>query len=88
MTATMATARPSVRLASERAGQVLVQLALPRGRRLLLRVQRAVVDLLDLGGDPHDGVAPRHNLAPQKAVAIDRGRAVEQRRVACQYSSS
>ena len=55
----------------ERARQVLMQLALPFGGGLLLRVKVAVVDLLDLGGDLHDGVAPRHDLAAQKAVPID-----------------
>ena len=69
------------RLAASVARQVLMQLALALGRRLLLRVQGAVVDRLDFGGDPHDRIAPRHDLAAQKAIAIDLGRAVEQRRI-------
>ena len=65
----------------QRCAQVLMQLALAVGRRLLLRLQGAGVDRLDFGGDPHHLIAARHNLAAQKAVTIDVGRAVEQRRV-------
>ncbi len=58
-----------------------MQLSLARGRRLLLRVQRAVVDRFDFGRDPHDCIAARHDLPAQKTVSIDFGRAVEERRI-------
>jgi hypothetical protein len=62
-------------------GEVLVKLPLTLGGRLLLRVQGTVVNRLDLCRELHDGITPRDNLAPQKAVTVDLGRIVEERRV-------
>ena len=59
----------------------LVQLALALRRSQLLRVQRAIVDRLDLCRGLQHGIAPWHDLTPQKTIAIDGRRAVEQRRV-------
>ena len=81
ITAMIATARPECQARRQRGREVLMQLALARGRRLLLSVQRAVVDRLDFGRDPHDRIAARHDLPAQKTVAIDLGRAVEERRI-------
>ena len=82
MTAMIATARPSVRLAASVAVRYWCSSRWRAAAASLLRVQVAVVQCLDLGRDLHDGIAPRHDLAAQKAVAIDLSvRAVEQRRV-------
>ena len=65
----------------QRRAQVLMQLALAVGGRLLLRLKSAGVDRLDFCGDPQHLIASRHNLPAQKAITIEVGRAVEQRRV-------
>ena len=79
MTATTATTRPSDRLAASVAREVLMQLALPLGGGLLLRVQVRVVEVLDLCRYLHDRIAARDDLAAQEGVAIVVGRAVEER---------
>jgi hypothetical protein len=66
---------------SKCARQILVQLALTLRRRELLRMERAVVDLLNLRRDFQHRVPPGHDLLSQKGIAIDGGRTVEQRRI-------